>query len=39
MTYLIRGSDFRAWHETLKVSKFASKLEKYKHWPETLIAC
>ena len=28
MTYLIRGSDICAWHEILKVSKFASKLER-----------
>ena len=29
MTYLIRGLDFRAWPEILKVSKFASKLERW----------
>ena len=29
MTYLIRGLDFRAWPEILKVPKFASKLERW----------
>ena len=28
MTYLIRGSVFRAWHEILKVPKLASGLER-----------
>ena len=30
MTYLIRGSDFRAWHEIFKVSKYARKLKKVR---------
>ena len=38
MTYLIRGSGFRAWHEILKDSKFANKLERYEHWSGSLIA-
>ena len=32
ITYLIRGSDFRAWHKILEVSKLASKLEKKGWW-------